>query len=246
VKNDAAGLSFAVVFPLAAAWLYFVTFADSPFMITVYGVCKTVQFAFPLAWLAVVGPRRRLAVAPSPGAHSIPGRNSVIKNALVGLASGLALAGLMWGVYGALIQGSDLALEAAPRIAARIHAIGATTPMQFLAMTLLISLVHSLLEEYYWRWFIFGRLRASWGDATAGLASSLAFAGHHAIILYAFIGLGRFWWVTAALSLAVAAGGGIWAALYARTGSLLAPWLSHVVVDLGIFAIGYHLSWGLP
>ena len=35
--------------------------------------------------------------------------------------------------------------------------------------------------------------------------------------------------------------GAFWAWLYNRTGSLLGPWLSHLVIDAGIFFIGYQL-----
>ena len=42
-------------------------------------------------------------------------------------------------------------------------------------------------------------------------------------------------------SVCVAVGGAMWAWLYERTGSLLGPWLSHLLVDAAIFAIGYDL-----
>ena len=40
---------------------------------------------------------------------------------------------------------------------------------------------------------------------------------------------------------AVAIGGAFWAWLYNRTNSLLAPWVSHALIDAGIFWIGYDL-----
>jgi membrane protease YdiL (CAAX protease family) len=43
------------------------------------------------------------------------------------------------------------------------------------------------------------------------------------------------------LSFAVALGGGFWAWLYERTGSIFGPWLSHLLIDAGIFWIGYDL-----
>ena len=42
-------------------------------------------------------------------------------------------------------------------------------------------------------------------------------------------------------SLAIAIGGAAWAWLYHRSGSLVGPWLSHLLVDAAIFVIGYHL-----
>ena len=216
-----------------AAWIYFVTFADAPFMLVVYSVCKVVQFSFPLAWVFLIRSKHQEPAAPA------------TRNLAAGALSGLAVVSVMWAVYLTVIDGGDLALEASPRIASRIVAIGATSPAKFLALTLFFSVIHSLLEEYYWRWFVFGRLRIYWSGALAVIVSSIAFAGHHLIVLYAFIGPGQYWWMTVPLSLAVAFGGGLWAWLYERSGSLFSPWLSHTVVDLGIMAIGYHMTWRL-
>jgi membrane protease YdiL (CAAX protease family) len=69
--------------------------------------------------------------------------------------------------------------------------------------------------------------------------SSLGFMAHHVCIVSVFFG----WFspTSIGLSLAVAAGGAIWAWLYHRTGSLWGPWISHALVDAGIFVIGYDL-----
>jgi membrane protease YdiL (CAAX protease family) len=36
-------------------------------------------------------------------------------------------------------------------------------------------------------------------------------------------------------------GGMVWAWLYWRTGSIYAPWLSHLLIDAAIFTAGYDL-----
>jgi membrane protease YdiL (CAAX protease family) len=43
------------------------------------------------------------------------------------------------------------------------------------------------------------------------------------------------------LSSAVAVGGAFWAWLYERTGSIYSAWLSHLLIDAGIFWVGYEL-----
>jgi membrane protease YdiL (CAAX protease family) len=50
--------------------------------------------------------------------------------------------------------------------------------------------------------------------------------------------------LTLLFSASVAVGGAFWAWLYERTGSLLGPWLSHLVIDAGIFFIGFKLVAG--
>jgi uncharacterized protein len=106
----------------------------------------------------------------------------------------------------------------------------------------LLSAGHSLLEEYYWRWFLFGGLRRFMPVAAAVVLSSLAFAAHHVILLAVFFGGQAL--PTILFSVCVAVGGAAWAWIYQRSGSLLGPWLSHLMIDAGIFVVGYDLVWG--
>jgi membrane protease YdiL (CAAX protease family) len=45
-------------------------------------------------------------------------------------------------------------------------------------------------------------------------------------------------------SLAVGAGGAVWSWLYHRTGSIYSPWISHLIIDAAIMAVGYDLLYG--
>ena len=234
-RRDAAGLIFAVAFPTAAAWFYFITFADSPFMPAIYAVCKVLQFAFPLVWVYLNAPG-----SPGPVPIGRPTRES--RDTMMGILSGMAIVILVWVAWRVVIKDSSLALSAGPRIAARLAALGAASPARFIALTIFISVIHSFLEEYYWRWFVLGRMRTVMGGLPSLLISSAAFAGHHVILLDAFIGPGPWWPVTVLLSFGVAFAGGLWAWLYLRRGSLYCPWFSHMVVDMGIMAIGYDLA----
>ena len=40
---------------------------------------------------------------------------------------------------------------------------------------------------------------------------------------------------------AVAVGGAVWAWIYHRSKTLYGPWISHLLVDIAIYAIGYDL-----
>ena len=72
------------------------------------------------------------------------------------------------------------------------------------------------------------------------LLSSLAFMGHHVIVLAHYFPIG----LTVLFSLAVAVGGAAWAWLYHRAGSLAAPWVSHLLIDAAIMVVGYDLAFG--
>jgi membrane protease YdiL (CAAX protease family) len=71
------------------------------------------------------------------------------------------------------------------------------------------------------------------------VVSSLGFMAHHIILL------GTYWgWsssLTWILSLAVAMGGAVWAWMYERFESVIPVWISHLLVDAGVFLIGYGL-----
>jgi membrane protease YdiL (CAAX protease family) len=55
---------------------------------------------------------------------------------------------------------------------------------------------------------------------------------------------GYFWAAVVPLSLCIAVGGLMWAYLFEKTRSIYAAWLSHLLVDLAIFAIGYDILAG--
>jgi membrane protease YdiL (CAAX protease family) len=102
-----------------------------------------------------------------------------------------------------------------------------------------LSLIHSGLEEYYWRWFVFGRLQRLIRPGRAIAVSALSFMLHHVLLLAVYFG-----WTSPAtwlFSAAVAVGGAYWAWLYRRSGSLYGAWLSHLLIDAAIFTVGYDL-----
>ena len=117
--------------------------------------------------------------------------------------------------------------------------MGLASPAMYITFALFLAIPHSLLEEYYWRWFVFGQLRRVTSWRVALLVSSLGFMAHHVIVINQFLQQG--WAVTLFFSLCVAWGGCLWAWLYERFRSLYGPWLSHLLVDCGIMSIGYDL-----
>jgi membrane protease YdiL (CAAX protease family) len=50
---------------------------------------------------------------------------------------------------------------------------------------------------------------------------------------------GNFWLLALPFSICVGVGGGVWAWIYERSGSLYAPWLSHALIDGSIMGVGY-------
>jgi uncharacterized protein len=223
---------FAAVLPFGAAWIYFVLMAGDDRARFVYLGAKIVQFSLPLIWLWTVG--GSLWVRPELSRSQV----------LWGVLSGLVMAGGLVGWYGLVVAGSPIEPAAQDRITATLANFRIQTPLAYIGMAIGLSLLHSFLEEYYWRGFVFGRLSAWVSPLPAVFFSSLAFAAHHLLVIDRYVPPGQFWSLTIPATLAVAAGGAAWCWLYRRTGSLAAPWISHVVVDAALMLLGYWLTFG--
>lgn len=100
--------------------------------------------------------------------------------------------------------------------------------------------VNSLLEEYVWRWFVYRKFEVVLGSGPAVVGSALGFTLHHVIALAGQVG-----WVGTVLgSTGVFAGGLVWSLLYRRYQSVWPCYVSHAIVDIPIFVLGYWLIFG--
>src|SRR5262249_84918 len=127
-----------------------------------------------------------------------------------GVGFGLLVGGTILGAYFTVLSGSPLVRSTPALLEARLHNFGLAKPGGYLLLAGFLSVIHSLLEEYYWRWFVFGWLRRLIPRLAAMVLSSLAFMAHHVVILAVFFP-GRFWTAALPLALAVAVGGFVWA-----------------------------------
>lgn len=107
----------------------------------------------------------------------------------------------------------------------------------FLAVTLYICLINSLLEEFFFRGFAFLTLERYVSRRYACLFSALTFALYHVAMMGTILPL-----PLAALSLAgLAAGGCIFNFFAEKHGSLYVPWFIHMGANLAINGIAMHL-----
>jgi hypothetical protein len=215
----------AAVLPFVASLLYFVLLAGTPLAQLIYSGTKIFTLIWPIAFY-------RLLVKEAPPRFPL---SHNLKNSLFwGVGSGLALVAVLLLLLATPL--GDVIHASAPQVRAKAESLGILD--YYIPFALFLALLHSLLEEYYWRWFLFGELRRTLGERplTHGLAA-LAFAAHHIVVTTQFFpftyGL--------VFGLAVGVGGGLWSMLYSKQGSLLSAWISHAIVDLGILAVGYTL-----
>lgn len=230
---------FALTFPTLATWLYFVQFAGSPAVRIFYGVGKAIQFCFPVVYVVLAEGGFSALFSRRPASRD---RISLRVSLIIGISVGMAVVLLMLGLYFILFRASEAFRTVPDEVRSKLRDAHIDSPAGFLALALFYSLIHSLLEEYYWRWFVFGRLRYVLSLWPAILLSSLGFMAHHTLVIGKYFG--GLSTMTLLLSAGVTIGGAIWAWLYERSGLLYGSWLSHLLVDAGLMAIGYEMLWG--
>jgi uncharacterized protein len=227
--NRRVALAFALAYPTLLTWIYFVYLAKAPATSqqAAYGIGKAIQFVFPAAWAWFFS------------RQSIGLPRATTKGLAAGALFGLAVGGGIVALYHTWLKSASFFAVAIEPMVAKLEGFGLLTPTAFIVMGVFYAIVHSALEEYYWRWFVFGQLRQTCSLRSAVAISSLGFTAHHVLVIAWYFG-----WSSPAtwlLSVAVAIGGAFWAWLFHRSGSLLGPWLSHLLIDAAIFVVGYDL-----
>ena len=224
-----SGVLFGLVFPTIITWGYFVfagRYSSGAQQVT-YLIVKGIQFIFPVVWVWFV--LREPLRTGRPSAQGL----------LLGAAFSVVVVGAGWLLFDRVLRDMTVFSSAAALIHDKIGGFGIDSVGKYVVLAGFYSLFHSLMEEYYWRWFVFRQLRRLVPMWPAIVISALGFMGHHVIVLAEFFK--ETLWLAWLLSAGVAVGGLFWAWLYERTGSLFGPWLSHLLIDAGVFWIGYDL-----
>ncbi len=215
----------AMILPFIASLFYFVLFSEYTFARAIYAGTKVFTLVWPIVaviWIFKTGlPKLELLDATH------------LKALPLGLLSGGGVVILMMTLTQTPV--GDVINSAAPAITRKTAEFGLIN--HFWLFAIFISVFHSLLEEYYWRWFVCGHLRTVVSKRAAHIVGAISFAAHHVVITTQFFpfGWGLFF------GLAVGVGGAIFSILYERQKTLAGAWAAHMVVDFGIMWIGHGL-----
>lgn len=221
----------AMLLPLAASFLYFVLFPQAKAAWAIYAVTKFLMITWPIAAVLLVEKERPNFVNFDWRRHlrAIP----------LGLATGLAICAFGFFLWYATPVG-DYARTHSGAVRAKVEELNLVE--HYILFTAGVSILHSLLEEYYWRWFVFGRLIKVLRPAPAYLLASIAFASFHYVVLSRYFpALGTF-----AFGTLVGVGGLIWCWHLQKQRSLVGCWVSHLLVDAAVFYFGYLLVFSPP
>ena len=157
---------------------------------------------------------------------------------LGGLGVGAAL-GLVMGAVILLAYWLGLGAQIDPMLLRRTaDELELTRPWVYIAGAGYWIFINSVIEEYVYRWFILRQLRALMNDTAAVLGSALIFTIHHTVAMADYLGPLH----NALGTVAVCVAGACWSWLYLRYRSIWPPWIAHVIADVAIFRIVFHLS----
>jgi len=218
----------AMSLPLFASLFYFVILSGSPIGQAVYTITKAFTVAFPvIAFLWILKERHRFApkIKENWQVH--------MKSLPLGIAIGLAIMAVMGLLMLTPIWGG--VQEGGPAIRTKVENLGIFKC--YILFAIFVSFIHSFIEEYYWRWFVYGQLRELVKPWMAHTLAAISFAAHHIVVTTQFFspGLGVLFGVL------VGVGGLFWSLLYQRQKTLAGAWVSHMIVDIGVLAVGYYL-----
>lgn len=151
----------------------------------------------------------------------------------------LTALGLGLGVY-AVILGGYFAFRGVfdfSQIAGNLSQNAGVHKENFLFVSLYISFVNSLLEELFFRGFLFLNLKHSTGRGVAYLVSSLLFSLYHVAMMVGWFGPLLF----ALILVGLVIGGGIFNFLNEKEQNIYPSWLVHMFANFAINTIGFIL-----
>ena len=215
----------ALLLPTFSALFYFVLFKEAAVSKPIYVATKIFTVLWPVIatiWIL----RGRLSLASSqPRGHQ--------RSFLPGLLIGLVILAVM--VIWMKSPWKGIILAGGEAVRAKVESLGFLD--HFILFAIFITVLHSFVEEFYWRWFVFGNLRRVLPLPAAHALGAVGFASHHVVVTCQYYPLG----FALALAGCVAIGGLIWSLLFQRYDSILGSWISHLCVDAGLMWVGYQM-----
>lgn len=218
---------FSMLLPLISSVLYFVIFSGSSISKLIYFLTKMYTLILPLFFFLQSGDAASVLFTLSS------------TDLLYGISSGLliSLSTLLF-----FLLSKEAVNDSSSRIVSNVSRFGLDNRLRYLVFSLFLAILHSLMEEFFWRWFITTGLYAIFSVPVSILIGSAAFSAHHFVILSQYFSRT----LTLVCGLGVMAGGILWSFLYLQTGSLGGPWVSHILADVTILSIGYRIVFKSP
>lgn len=210
----------AMFLPAIFAYFYFVVLRESSYANPVYLLSRF--FLIMLPWIWVIAADK----------EKFPIVRFKKEGLFAGFESGLFIGAVIVATYFLILKGVLNLGEI--RVKAEVFNI---SDRNFLFVALFFIFINSALEEYYWRWFTYSKLRTLFKGRKAILLSAFGFTLHHIIILVLYFGV----LFGLLFSFGVFIGGAIWSYFYQKFDSIIPCFVSHSIVDASLIVIGYDI-----
>lgn len=125
----------------------------------------------------------------------------------------------------------------AAAVQALMSEVGLDQRGPYILMVVYWTSLNSLLEEYVWRWFVVQQALKLMSALPAVLFTALAFTLHHIVSTQLYVG----WEAVSLMSTGVFLASAIWSWCFVRFRTIWPGYISHAIVDMAIFAVGYHV-----
>lgn len=217
-----AWISLALLLPVPSLGVLFAMrwYPDTAIGVGAWMFSKAWILLLPLFWHVVVERQKIKVSKPGPGLGA-------------GAVSGLVIMAIIFAAYFFFAR-HIIDFE---RMKAMAAEVGLDSLSRYLLGVLYWCTLNSILEEYVWRWFVFRQFEKVIGGKAAVVASGFGFTVHHFFALTLYFGLG----LNLFACLGIFIGGTLWSVLYLRYRSIWPAYLSHAIVDVAVFVVGYVL-----
>ena len=189
------------------------------------------KFCFTLTkiWLVVFPILWRLAIEKK--AIRLP--KITTKEINYGIVLGLIMSAIIFAAYW-FFGRRYLDIE---QVRASAIEVGITQANVYFLGVIYWSFINSFIEECVWRGFVYRHCRILYPQLIAIITSAIFFTLHHIIALFFYL---QNPWLAIISSFGVFAAGVIWSACYQKSG-FYACYISHILADLAIGWVGWHL-----
>lgn len=159
----------------------------------------------------------------------------VRSNGLVGVVSGAVFGAIIWGSWQLCFQGQ---LDGG-NIAVKLTSLNLIE--HYWSVAIFIAMANSLLEEWYWRGFVFDQLiQHDFSRLAITLLGGVGFGLHHYFTLIVYFPLS----ITLFFTFVTMLAGGAWTVMRLKGVSLIDCYISHIVADFALLWIGWQLLGG--
>ncbi|HNO79304.1 MAG TPA: CPBP family intramembrane metalloprotease [Phycisphaerae bacterium] len=218
----------AMTLPFCGSLFYFVILKESKVAQGLYASVKVFTLLWPLIAIRWIGIRRRIRSSPPPNHH--------VRALPFGAISGVIIGASIITLFN-LTPARDYVMQMAPRLRERLEFFGIHSVGVYMVWCVFLAGIHSLIEEYFWRWFVFETLLTLVARPIAYALAALSFALHHYVLCWQYVSpIGALIFGTG-----VGVGGLIWCWMVSWQRTLAGTWLSHAIVDAAIFVVGYQI-----